>query len=138
VSDWLTTVTAAIEATDYDAHAATAWEVSPTRLYVVRGERRPLLAAEASNMYATVDVIAGLLTSRSPVTADAVVVVSTADAHDPDTGSHIGRIRVAYGLTRDRRTSVIRRRSDSDTQIVTGAATGEFPDAIDAALRDDR
>ena len=107
-------------------------------LYVVRGERRPLLAAEASDMYATVDVIAGLLTSRGPVTVDAVVVVSTADAHDPGTESHVRRIRVAYGLTRNRRTSVIRRHSDPNNQIVTGAAPGAFPDALDAALHDER
>jgi hypothetical protein len=93
-------------------------------------------------MYATTDMIAGLLTSRGPVAVAVdvagVVVVSTADARVPDTGIYVGRIRVAHGFTSDRRASVIRRRSDPTTQTVAGAANGEFPDAIDAAIRGQR
>jgi hypothetical protein len=136
VSDWLTTVTAAIEAADFAAHAATAWEVSPTRLYVVRGERQPLLAAEASDMYATIDVIAGLLTCRGPLTVDAVIVVSTADAHDP--GSHArGSVSPTASPALGAPVSSADAH-DPGTQFVTGDATGAFPDAIDAALRDHR
>lgn len=96
MSDRLTTITAAVEASDHHDHAATAWEPSPTRVYVVRGDT-PLLVAEASDMYAAVDLIVDLLTERFPVTVDAVIVVSTADACDLVTGDHVDRIRVAYG-----------------------------------------
>ncbi|MGH9155602.1 MAG: hypothetical protein ACRD1K_07185 [Acidimicrobiales bacterium] len=135
--DWLTTITATVEASDHRDHAGTAWEPSPTRVYVVRGEA-PLLVAEASDMYAAVDLIADLLTERFPVTIDAVIVVSTADACDPVTGDHVDRIRVAYGLTAHHRASVIRRRSTPDTADAVGPATGAFPDALDAALRSRR
>ena len=136
--DWLTTITATVEAADHRDHAATAWEPSPTRVYVVRDEAQPLLVAEASDMYAAVNLIADLLTERFPVTVDAVIVVSTADAADLVTGDHVDRIRVAYGLTAHQRASVIRRRSDPDTATAVGAATGAFPDALDAALRSRR
>lgn len=138
MSDRLTTITVTVEAADHHEHAATAWEPSPTRVYVVRGDAPPLLVAEASDMYAAVDLIVDLLTERFPVTVDAVVVVSTADACDLVTGDHIDRIRVAYGLNAHQRASVIRRRSTPDTATAVGAATGAFPDALDAALRSRR
>ncbi len=84
------------------------------------------------------DLIVDLLTERFPVTVDAVIVVSTADACDLVTGEHVVRIRVAYGLTADQRASVIRRRSTPDTPTAVGPATGAFPDALDAALRSRR
>ena len=137
MSDQLATITATVEAADHHDHAATAWEPSPTRVYVVRGDT-PMLVAEASDMYAAVDLIVDLLTERFPVTVDAVIVVSTADACDLVTGEHVDRIRVAYGLTADQRASVIRRRSTPDTPTAVGPATGAFPDALDAALRSRR
>ncbi len=138
MSDRLTTITVTVEAADHHEHAATAWEPSSTRVYVVRGDALPLLVAEASDMYAAVDLIVDLLTERFPVTVDAVVVVSTADACDLLTGDHVDRIRVAYGLTAHRRPGVIRRRSTPDTATAASVATGAFPDAIDAALRSRR
>ena len=137
MSDQLATITATVEAADHHDHAATAWEPSPTRVYVVRGDT-PMLVAEASDMYAAVDLIVDLLTEGFPVTVDAVIVVSTADACDLITGEHVDRIRVAYGLTADRPASVIRRRSTPDTPTAVGPATGAFPDALDAALRSRR
>lgn len=136
--DGLTTITATVEGSDYRDYAATAWEPSPTRVYVVRGEAQPRLVAEASDMYAAVNLIANLLTEHFPVTVDAVIVVSTADACDLVTGDHVDRIRVAYGVTAHQRASVIRRRSTPDTATAVGAATGAFPDALDAALRSHR
>ncbi len=47
VSDRLTAVTAAVEASDHHDHAADAREPSPTRVYVVRDDAAPLLVAEA-------------------------------------------------------------------------------------------
>ena len=137
MSDQLATITATVEAADHHDHAATAWQPSPTRVYVVRGDT-PILVAEASDMYAAVDLIVDLLTERFPITVDAVIVVSTADACDLVTGEHVDRIRVAYGLTADQRASVIRRRSTPDIPTAVGPATGAFSDALDAALRSRR
>lgn len=64
VSNRLTSVTLTIEAADFTVHCACGWEPSQTRVYVVRGERPPLHVADASDTYATVELIAGLLTDR--------------------------------------------------------------------------
>lgn len=60
--------------------------------------------------------------------------MTTATAQRLDEGAAVERLRLTYHLNRHQRTSVIRRESDAGAPVVTGMATGAFPDAIDAAL----